>query len=75
VLGRVPVTVIAGELDRLVPLARGEELAAEIPGAELVRVPGAGHAVILERPGIVNRAITDMIARSAAGAPASAAPA
>jgi pimeloyl-ACP methyl ester carboxylesterase len=75
VLGRVPVTVIAGALDRLVPLARGEELAAEIPGAELVRVPGAGHAVILERPEIVNRAITDMIARSAAGATASATPA
>jgi len=75
VLGRMPVTVITGELDRLVPLARGEDLAAEIPGAELVPVPGAGHAVILERPEIVNRAITDLIARSAAGATASVTPA
>jgi pimeloyl-ACP methyl ester carboxylesterase len=75
VLGRVPVTVVTGELDRLVPLARGEKLAAEIPGAELAAVPGAGHAVILERPEIVNRAITDMIARSEAAATASATPA
>ncbi len=75
VLGRVPVTVITGELDRLVPLAPSEELAAEIPGAELVRVPGAGHAVILERPGLVNHAITELIARSAPAAAARATPA
>ena len=50
-LGRVPVTVIAGEGDRLVPLARERGAGRPtIPGAELVRVPGAGHAVILERP-------------------------
>jgi pimeloyl-ACP methyl ester carboxylesterase len=67
VLGRVPVTVLVGEGDRLIPPASIEELAAGIPGAELVRVPGAGHAVILERPEFVNRAITELIARSAAG--------
>jgi len=68
VLSRVPVTVVAAEDDRLIPLARGEELAAAIPGATLVRVPEAGHAVILERPELVNRAIIELIARSAAGA-------
>jgi pimeloyl-ACP methyl ester carboxylesterase len=67
VLGRVPVTVVAGENDRLIPPASVEELAVGIPGAELVQVPGAGHAVILERPEIVNRAITELIARSRAG--------
>jgi pimeloyl-ACP methyl ester carboxylesterase len=66
-LGRVPVTLVVGESDRLIPPASIEELAAGIPGAELVRVPGAGHAVILERPEFVNRAITELIARSAAG--------
>ena len=74
-LGRVPVTVVVGENDRLIPPARTEELAAEIPGAELVQVPGAGHAVILERPELVNRAISELIARSAAGATAHATPA
>jgi len=67
VLGRVPVTVVAGEEDRLIPLAQTEGLAAEIPGATLVRVPDAGHAIILERPELVNRVITELIARSAAG--------
>lgn len=66
-LGDVPVTVIAGESDRLVPLAQGQELAEQIPGAELVKVPGAGHAVILERPEDVNRAISDLAARALAG--------
>jgi pimeloyl-ACP methyl ester carboxylesterase len=66
-LSRVPVTVVAGERDRLVPLSQSEELCGEIPGAELVLVPGAGHAVILERPETVNRAITDLIARSVPG--------
>jgi pimeloyl-ACP methyl ester carboxylesterase len=68
ILGRVPVTVITGERDRVVPSERGEELAAEIDGAELVEVPGAGHAVILERPGPVNDAIRALIARAAADA-------
>ena len=66
VLGRVPVTVVAGERDRLVPPELSEELAAEIPGAELVRVPGAGHAVILERPELVNQAISELVARASA---------
>jgi pimeloyl-ACP methyl ester carboxylesterase len=67
VLGRVPVTVITGESDRLIPPRLSDELAAGIPGAQLVRVPGAGHVVILERPGAVNNAITRLLARTAAG--------
>jgi pimeloyl-ACP methyl ester carboxylesterase len=30
-------------------------------------VPGAGHALILERPGLVNDAITGMLAQVEAG--------
>jgi len=62
------VTVVAAENDRLIPLARAEELAAGIPGAKLERVPEAGHAIILEHPELVNRAITEVIARSTTGA-------
>jgi pimeloyl-ACP methyl ester carboxylesterase len=69
ILGQVPVTVIAGESDRLVPLAQSQELAEQIPGAELVQVPGAGHAVILERPEFVNRVISDLVARCLAATP------
>jgi pimeloyl-ACP methyl ester carboxylesterase len=61
-LGRVPVTVICGGADRLIPLRLGEELAAAIPAATLVVVPGAGHAIILERPDIVTEEISDLAA-------------
>ena len=67
VLGTVPATVVVGEKDRLIAARLGIELAAEIPGAQLVWVPGAGHALILERPGLVNDAITGMLAQVGAG--------
>ena len=50
--GAVPVTVLTGEKDRLISPSLGVELAAQIPGAELVRVPGAGHAA---HPGATGR--------------------
>jgi pimeloyl-ACP methyl ester carboxylesterase len=67
VLGRVPVTVVVGEKDRLIAARLGIELAAEIPGAQLVWVPGAGHALILERPDEVGRAVNELLARVAGG--------
>jgi pimeloyl-ACP methyl ester carboxylesterase len=66
VLGRIPVTVVTGARDRMVPPGKSGELAAEIPGSRLVLVPGAGHAVLLERPAAVNDAITALLARSMA---------
>ena len=65
VLGRVPVTVVVGEKDRLIAARLGIELAAEIPGARLVWIAGAGHALILERPDEVSRAINELLARVA----------
>jgi pimeloyl-ACP methyl ester carboxylesterase len=62
VLGRVPVTVMTGGADRLIPLRLSEDLAAAIPGARLVVVPGAGHAIILERPDMVTEEISDLTA-------------
>lgn len=67
VLGRVPVTVLVSERDRLISPALGLELAAQIPGADLVWVPGAGHALLLERPGLVNEAIIALMARASTG--------
>ena len=69
VLGRVPVTVMSGGADRLIPLRLSEDLAAGIPGARLVVVPGAGHAIILERPDLVTEEISDLtaLALTAAG--------
>jgi 3-oxoadipate enol-lactonase len=45
-----PTLVAVGELDRRDFHSIAERLAAEIPRAELVVVPGAGHLPALERP-------------------------
>ncbi|GAC1341270.1 MAG: 3-oxoadipate enol-lactonase [Myxococcales bacterium] len=62
---RVPALVIHGALDQLSPLAAGEELAALIPGAELLVVGDAGHAVNLEGQRAVNDALRALWARAA----------
>ncbi len=51
----MPTLVTVGELDVLVPLAASEELAAAIPGAELVVFEGAGHLASIERGRSVQR--------------------
>ena len=62
-LGKVPVTVLIGEKDRLIASRLGIELAMDIPGSHLIWVPGGGHALILERPDLVNEAITSILSR------------
>jgi pimeloyl-ACP methyl ester carboxylesterase len=62
-LGKIPVTVIVGDSDRLIAPRLGIELAAGIPGSQLVTVPGGGHVLVLEHPGPVNEAITGLLAR------------
>ncbi len=52
----VPTLVIAASEDLLVP--DSELIAQAIPGATLLVVEGAGHAVALESPDLVNQAIT-----------------
>jgi pimeloyl-[acyl-carrier protein] methyl ester esterase len=47
---RAPTLVMHGALDRLVPPAAGEYLAAQIRGAQFVRFDGAGHAPFLSQP-------------------------
>ena len=42
--------VIASELDFVTPPYQQAELAAAIPGASFVRIEGAGHAVMYEKP-------------------------
>ena len=52
----MPVAVLAGELDGKF-VALGERLAAGLPRATLTIVPGAGHALPLEAPAAVARAL------------------
>lgn len=56
-----PTLVVVGEGDRTFPLPLMEELAQRIRGARLVRIPGAGHIVNMERPQEFNRAVLDFL--------------
>lgn len=47
---RVPVVVVHGTEDALVPPEAGREMAAAVPGARFALVEGAAHLVPLERP-------------------------
>ncbi|HEU4949358.1 MAG TPA: alpha/beta hydrolase [Candidatus Deferrimicrobiaceae bacterium] len=58
---RVPTLVVNGDDDRLTPLKYGEYLAANIPGAVLKIIRGAGHLVMLEKPNEVNAVITSFV--------------
>ena len=44
----VPVLIVHGDKDRMVPSAHGEWLAAHCPTAELRLAPGAGHITVLD---------------------------
>ncbi len=44
----VPVLILHGAQDRMVPSAHGEWLAAHCPAAELRLAPGAGHITVLD---------------------------
>lgn len=57
----VPTTVLVGELD--VPGFRdmADVLVAEIPDAELVTVPDAGHMVNMEAPAVVNALLRQVL--------------
>lgn len=59
----VPTLVLHGALDSIVPPSFGEEMAAAIPDAEYVVIPGAGHVPTLTRPQLVVDAINSWVAR------------
>jgi len=61
---RCPVRILWGEEDTWIPIERGRELAARIPGATLRNVPGAGHLVQEDAPeAIVAALLGDLTAR------------
>jgi pimeloyl-ACP methyl ester carboxylesterase len=47
---KMPTVVISGRQDRTVPLARAEEMAADISHSQLVVLEQCGHMAPLERP-------------------------
>ena len=60
---RVPALVLCGRQDALTSLAQHEEMAALIPGAELVIIEDCGHISTLERPDEVSAALRAWLGR------------
>lgn len=65
-----PTLVLGGELDRVCPPDRHEEIARRIPGAELKLLAGCGHISTLEQPDAVNAALLDLLERRPCARPA-----
>ena len=60
-----PTLVITGDADRLVPPANSDILARNIPGAQLVKVPGGSHGFNFETPAIFNGEVLKFLASPA----------
>ena len=56
-----PTLVLVGDGDELTPPALSAEIAAGIPGADLVEVAGSGHLSTLDQPEQVTRALVEWL--------------
>jgi hypothetical protein len=52
---RVPLLIVHGTADEVIPFSHGEQLAAAAPKAEFLRIDGANHMESLLRPDIQRR--------------------
>lgn len=66
-LAGLPTLVVSGERDRIAPPALGRALAAGIPGARYLELPGAAHGVPLYRAGEINAILAGHFAGAAPG--------
>jgi pimeloyl-ACP methyl ester carboxylesterase len=57
----VPVLIIHGANDQLIPVAEAEAMHRAIPDAQLVVIPDAGHLPNLEQPDAFNDAMIDFL--------------
>ena len=62
----VPTLVVVGEHDWICPASQSREMAAGIPGARLLVVPQANHAVHIEKNAEVLQAIREFLKETAA---------
>ena len=59
----VPVCIIAGAEDGLIPPAEAEVMHALLPSSELHVLPNSGHLSCLERPTLFNNTVDTFLAR------------
>jgi pimeloyl-ACP methyl ester carboxylesterase len=65
---RAPTLLVAAEHDTLKPPGTCRQMAQAIPGSEMVLIPDAGHAVVIERPEPVCSAVLGFLMKHSAGA-------
>jgi 3-oxoadipate enol-lactonase len=61
---QAPTLVIAGEEDLIKGREFAEIIAAQISNSELAIIPGAGHAVCLEKPAILNTLLLGFVTKN-----------
>jgi len=66
-LAGLPVTVVHGDLDLLVPLSHGRALAEGIPGARLVVLEGSAHVLTTDDEHGLAAAVREHLGRAEAG--------
>jgi 3-oxoadipate enol-lactonase len=59
-----PTLVVAAENDLVKPPRFSRIIHENIPGSELVVIPGSGHAVVLERPDLLNPLVLEFIRKA-----------
>jgi pimeloyl-ACP methyl ester carboxylesterase len=57
----VPVLVVCGEEDQVIPLAESEGMHEALPNSDLAIIPGAGHLPNLEQPLNFNEVVWDFL--------------
>lgn len=67
-LRRIPVLVLTGEEDRMIPKEHSELIVERLAAAEFVVVPDAGHMVLLEKHDEVTAALSRLLRKAAAEA-------
>ena len=62
-MGRIkaPTLVVVGDQDKVVPASYGNEFGSRISGASVQTVTGAGHMMMIERPGEFARVVKDFL--------------
>jgi pimeloyl-ACP methyl ester carboxylesterase len=58
---KVPVLIIHGDADKLVPVGNANIIANALPDVKKVIVRGAGHVIFSEQPEAVNKAFLDFL--------------
>lgn len=59
----IPVCIISGEEDTLIPPSEAEAMHVSLPGSELHVLPNCGHLSCLERPTLFNNVVDTFLAR------------